>query len=78
MTKEEAIKILYEMLSKTAYSGELGGLAVKMAVDALSGEEYKPLVVMCYDTISEYRNDSLGDATIRELERVLKNYPTPY
>lgn len=39
MTTEEAIKILYEMEVKTAYSGELGDLAVKMAVDALRKQE---------------------------------------
>ena len=41
MTKEEAIRILNEMLSKTAYGGssELGGLAVKKAVEALRRQE---------------------------------------
>ena len=40
MTTKEAIRILYEMLSKTAYSGgELGGIAVNMAVDALRKHE---------------------------------------
>ena len=40
MTKEEAIRILYEMLSKTFNGGgELGGLAVQMAVEALRKQE---------------------------------------
>ena len=40
MTKDEAIRILYEMLSKTANGGgELGGLAVQMAVEALRKQE---------------------------------------
>ena len=42
MTKEEAIKILYEMEYKTAYSGELGGLAVEMAVEALRNQPSLP------------------------------------
>ena len=42
MTKEEAIKILYEMEFKTAYSGELGGLAVEMAVEALRNQPSLP------------------------------------
>ena len=42
MTKEEAIKILYEMEYKTAYSGELGGLAVEMAVEALRNHPSLP------------------------------------
>lgn len=40
MTREEAVRILYEMLSKAANSGgELGGLAVQMAVEALKKQE---------------------------------------
>ena len=40
MTTEEAIRILYEMLSKTFNGGgELGGLAVQMAVEALRKQE---------------------------------------
>ena len=42
MTTEEAIKILYEMEYKTAYSGELGGLAVEMAVEALRNQPSLP------------------------------------
>ena len=42
MTKEDAIKILYEMEYKTAYSGELGGLAVEMAVEALRNQPSLP------------------------------------
>ena len=42
MTKEDAIKILYEMECKTAYSGELGGLAVEMAVEALRNQPSLP------------------------------------
>lgn len=44
MTTEEAIRILNEMLSKTAYGGssELGGLAVKKAVEALRRQEKLP------------------------------------
>ena len=34
--------------------------------------KYRPLVEMCIDTISEYRNGALGTATINELERVMK------
>lgn len=33
--------------------------------------KYRPLVEMCIDTISEYRNGALGTATINELERVM-------
>ena len=33
--------------------------------------KYRPLVEMCIDTISEYRNGALGIATINELERVM-------
>ena len=33
--------------------------------------KYRPLVEMCIDTISEYRNGALGAATIDELERVM-------
>ena len=40
MTTEEAIRILYEMLSKTFNGGgELGGLAVQMAVEALRKQD---------------------------------------
>ena len=42
MTKEDAIKILYEMEFKTSYSGELGGLAVEMAVEALRNQPSLP------------------------------------
>ena len=42
MNKEDAIKILYEMECKTAYSGELGGLAVEMAVEALRNQPSLP------------------------------------
>ena len=45
---------------------------------ARAEKDYKELIEMCYDTISEYKNGSLGDSTINELARVLNNYPKPY
>jgi len=73
MTKEEAIKILYEMEVKTSYSGELGGLAVNMAVEALRKLDMKEL------SIGEYRipkglvaRISDGVLTVRESRQRLE------
>ncbi len=41
-------------------------------------KELKELLIMCYDTISEYRNNALGDSTINELEKTLEKFPKPF
>ena len=63
MTKEDAIKILYEMEYKTAYSGELGGLAVEMAVEALRHQPSLPSnldeAAENYEEIESWRTEAL-------------------
>ena len=68
MTKEDAIKILYEMEYKTAYSGELGGLAVEMAVEALRHQPSLPSNLNEAAINRMHAPDMyLSDATIEEI-----------
>ena len=62
MTTEEAIGILNEMLSKTAYGGssELGGLAVKKAVEALRRQE-----------------EPVSEEKLSNVERTVKDWKEP-
>ena len=84
MTTEEAIRILNEMLSKTAYGGssELGGLAVKKAVEALRRQEgpvvqcvpFEPVGVPVDKVVSANIPDKKEEPVSDDLEKAAKHY----
>ena len=79
---KEAMDELQEKIAQVKKNGTWDGVDVdEHLIEIKEGGsiviDYKPLLIMCYDIISEYENNSLGDGTIRELKRLLKDYPIP-